>query len=466
MLTLSEFADIMASVLTAKGTKAKATKLSLNLSTLPAHEAEEAKRVFHYMLDPQHTFGITWKAMQKHSGTPHIGEEQEPLCDLFCILDRLQLRKLSGHAALQEVYNFCDTLDLKSQDVVKWILDGKNPAKIGKAMINAMFPEYIYHQPYMGAKPDNPTNRSKLHWRDGVIVQKKYDGLCGISDMDNLRTRKGMIMNVPTDCKLGKELRALHIYKLWHVLQGELLCYKDGKALPRAYSNGVYSKLRAGSELTQEEADSLTYVVWDMVASSEYNNDQKRTKNVVEYEDRLSALERVVEFGEFSQIIIAEGGVYYNQTAAQMWCDKLVKQGDEGCVAKQRNAVFTDGKPWFQVKMKPDYECEMEIVGITEHNEQPDWIGALMLRSKCGLIVNNCGTGFTEAQRVYLYDLWHTGRLKGKIGTFKFNELIKPSKKKATYALGNPCVFKELRTKAFADTLEDVKEMLPCNGKS
>lgn len=469
------FYDIIKSLEKTPGTKAQEAHLmDLADNKLSAEDYSDLRHVLYMMLDPRHTFGITWKGVTQRMHYPE-GSGEASTGRTLDMLRAISRREITGNAALDHVCKFMEPLGRKEREVIKWIIDRKNPAKVGKTMVNKVFPGLIYTQPYMGCKPDNPSNRARIKGKR--FVQLKVDGLCGMAvsqatgEFFRVYSRQGQIFDLP---RRSVTTMWQHIHDLMVcvpypcMVQGEFICVdENGHPLQRNVSNGIMARMKEGS-LTAEDESKIRFVVWDLVPASEYSG-----TGVTHYSARFDNICEAVR--QYEQICIGSPRIELVDYAlvdtdedAQQWVDGILacaKADDiklEGGVMKTLDGVYKNGKPWWQVKMKGVYECEMEIIDVIPHAEHPDWVGSLVLQSADGEVVNGCGTGFTEEQRKNLMEMHEDGSLVGWICTVRFNEILKPNSKKKTHALGTPCVFKELRIdKVVADTLEEIKEI--CN---
>ena len=60
---------------------------------------------------------------------------------------------LRGQALKSRVDAIFQESSIPLSEVLRWVLDRKNPAKIGKSIVNKVWPDLIPTQEYMGAIP-------------------------------------------------------------------------------------------------------------------------------------------------------------------------------------------------------------------------------------------------------------------------------------------------------------------------
>ena len=143
---------------------------------------------------------------------------------------------------------------------------------------------------------------------------------------------------------------------------------------------------------------------------------------------------------------------------------ELIRLGEEGTILKSMSDDFfwADEDPsYYQVKLKAEAECEFKIIGAYEGDPKKKYagmLGGITVRSKDGLIVSNCGSGFTDAQRKLGVEHWKS--LAGKIVTVKFNG-ITVANEEGIHSLDHPRLVEVREDKTEADSYEHcMKELL------
>ena len=84
-------------------------------------------------------------------------------------------------------------------------------------------------------------------------------------------------------------------------------------------------------------------------------------------------------------------------------------------------------------------------------------LGGITVRSRDGVIVSDCGSGFTDAQRKLGIDYWSS--LVGEIVTIKFNGITEPNTS-GIRALDHPRLIEVRGDKDEADTYEYLRDSL------
>lgn len=115
-----------------------------------------------------------------------------------------------------------------------------------------------------------------------------------------------------------------------------------------------------------------------------------------------------------------------------------LKQGNEGLVLRSPNSRYKQGRATFgsmaMVKVKPTEDAEAEIVGA-EEIKGGGALGALVVKNDALFpgVTFNVGTGFSDAQRV---TLWNDGNLSGRTIKFRFQRIGTKDAPRSTVFIG------------------------------
>lgn len=308
--------------------------------------------------------------------------------------------------------------------------------------------DFYFRFPYMGCKVFSIDNLKKITYP--AIAQTKLDGLfCNIIvDVQNQTvdyvSRQGKPLNIKGG--LEDELLKLNTSEKF-VLNGEVLCIdkNTNKPLPREISNGIIRR----DNKTKEELDSIIIVCWDIIP---YDNFVEGRWDK-EYINRLMLLKQICQ--KCNKVQLVNTYEVENIDNAMELFNKLYSQGEEGIVVKNKNGIWKDGKPSWQVKVKNESECDLRAIGFEEGS---------------GAYAGMCGTIICESEDKLLQvgvkprtpeqalDVWQSqDKYLNKILTVKYNAKIKRQDSEI-YSLFLP-VFVEWRDldKTNADKLEDIK---------
>jgi DNA ligase-1 len=102
---------------------------------------------------------------------------------------------------------------------------------------------------------------------------------------------------------------------------------------------------------------------------------------------------------------------------------KFTAKGLEGAVLKNIDGVWKDGTSRDCIKLKIEFEVDLEVVAIHEgEGKAMNMMGSITLKSSDGLIVTDCGSGFSDTDRM---DWWLNSEERiGSIVTIKGNDII------------------------------------------
>ena len=222
-----------------------------------------------------------------------------------------------------------------------------------------------------------------VYFADGILVHNcKMDGMYAngniLGDLQFV-SRQGSVMPMEHFKAIADSVKDINGYQT----HGELLVKQDGKILPRTTSNGILTSVMKGGKF--ESNQEPVYVVWDIIPI-EYA--KKKGKYKVPYFERLAKLEKLFANNEHVQVI--EYRIVHTLQEAIAHAMELIELGFEGSVFKDPDMIWEDGTSKWQVKVKIEFESDLEIVEIA-NGRQGSKIegrpGALLCKSSCGEVV-------------------------------------------------------------------------------
>ena len=317
---------------------------------------------------------------------------------------------------------------------------------MGIKSFQKVWPDFCFTYPYLGCKPYNEKNLSKIKYE--AIAQTKADGLyCNaivhlgdkvkyVSRQGKPVTIQGSLDNILLNMNFNEDF----------VLNGEVLVVgPDGKVLERSVSNGIIRR----DDKTQDELNSVIYKVWDIIP---YKNFLEK-KWDMPYEKRLEAL-KVVANNSNGRVQIVDTYTVKNKDEVMELFNQKYSEGEEGIVVKNKDGIWTDGKPYWQVKVKSEKDCDLRIIEFTEgKGAYAGMCGSMRCVSEDKKLEVSVKPRTPDIAK----EIWNNQNLYlDKIVAVKYNEKIK-SPDKDTFSLFLP-VFIEIRDdKIMADNLEDIK---------
>lgn len=356
--------------LTGRGSKNQETFLR----SFCESDSGSVRELFRVMLSPEINYYIKKVPngiRHEHAvtGSTVIRKDIDLLARIYALL-RDTLRGDRLKTAVQDIYDACD---YERQKTFEWVLDRKNPAKIGKSIVNKVWPDLIRTQLYMGAVPGTPEALERLPWSDGVAVQAKEDGMTFLVDYVNgiakeIHTRPGqdITKHFPgflTSCPTVPGFTGM--------VHHEALVFdpEDELYMDRATGNGLINKHIKNGKTTGGVDNCLRSVILDFYSPAEPDMDQD--DRYWKLADFISPVSRGVQ-----QVI------FFSVAEAKDYAQHIIRMGGEGVICKDPRQPFKNGKPWYCVKMKNEFTCELEIIDTKPHSKKPDELGAVLCTSK------------------------------------------------------------------------------------
>lgn len=357
--------------LTGRGSKNQETFLR---SFCAESDSGSVKELFRLMLSPEIQYYIKkvpTTSMREHAvtGSTTIRKDID-LCAWLYSLLRNNLRGDHLKTAVQDIYNASDP---ERKVTLEWVLDRKNPAKIGKSIVNKIWPGLIRTQLYMGAVPGTPEALERLPWGHGVAVQVKEDGMTFLVDYvdgiaKEIHTRPGQDV---TKHFPGFLRECPTVPGFTGMVHHEAIVFdpENEMDLDRATGNGLINKhIKNGK--TQGGVDNcLRSVILDVY--NKYLPELGQDDRYWKLNSFLSPVSRRVR-----QLM------YFSIEGARDYAQDIIRNGGEGAICKDPRQPFQNGKPWYCVKIKNEFTCDLEVIDTKPHSKKPDELGACLCASK------------------------------------------------------------------------------------
>ena len=406
------------------------------------------KRVCEYTYNPFKTFGLRQLPLKVAFGDYTFNEHT------WYVLDRLISRELSGHDALNEVTTEINMLEPDSARLFQCIIRKNLLAGFSESSLNKVCKGLIPEFAYMRCSLPKDTDLEKWPWSEGVFSQEKADGMFANLDYESngdvsIRSRQGTEFPMEAFAPLVDEVKkVLHPDFEYH---GEFLVRRDGAILPRAESNGVMNRVINGGVF--EENEKPLFLIWDMIRLKFV---EPKGRYELSYRTRYETLFRMVPYQhEFIGMVPTK--VVRSLAEAKMHAVEFMKAGKEGSVIKRPDAIWRDGTSKEQVKIKLEFEVDLEIVAVVPGNvgtKNEGRTGSLRCKSSDGCLLVDV-TVKNEKMRDSV-DANPAHWIGGIIGVVA-NDIETPSESNMNHSLFLPRMAEDcLRDKAVADDLERV----------
>ena len=377
-----------------------------------------------------------------------VGDEEFTYPTVCLLAQSLSGRKITGKEAKLRVASLLDSLNEEGQELLRMMLLKDIRAGIGVSTANKVWPGLCLQVPYQ--RCSLPTERTLKHFPDGklAIIQLKGDGMFAAMKRSTkeMFTRNGSkfptwlasyLLQYPNKLEDG-------------VFEGELLCSRAGKLLPRKEGNGILNSVLQGGELPQ--GVDIEYHVWNELTEEHW----AAGSTFIDYDISFNCCGNAVTLLGSSRIKLIEHAYFESLEQANAFNEIQLSQGMEGSIIKTLEHKWKNGTSQECVKLKKTKEVDLiwydSKQGTGKHCSR---LGAMLLKSGCGKLEVKCGTGFSDAEREML---WDSQPKLPCIVTVAANDVIN-SKGKESASLFLPR-FIELRCdKDEADNLERIREI-------
>ena len=376
---------------------------------------DSVKKALVYTYDTYKQYGVTSKNCKKHSdlmGHPNT------YGDLFLLLDDLNDRICTGHAAIANVNRFVQE-NKNYEDLIWNIIDRNLKTRSTTSMINKVVPGLIPTFDVALANAYNDKTAKKVDWNDGWYVSRKLDGVRCLTVIDE----NGDIKFFSRAGKPFLTLDALKpsIQKLGlksTVIDGEI-CMTD--------ENGDEDFQGIIKEIKRKDhtINNPHFFVFDMLRLDEFTNMFSETT----LSKRLFISELAIENDKYISVL------------EQLPCsDKVLEDmmevskngGWEGLMLR-KNTTYQGKRSNDILKVKKFHDAEYIVVDlenavnrvIVEGKE----VDELMLKNVVVEHKGNrvqVGSGFSHEQKRYYYE--NPNQILGKTITVQYFETTKNDK--------------------------------------
>ena len=352
----------------------------------------------------------------------------------------LHNRDFTGNKAISVVQSLLNNKTPEITRIITCILDRDIHSGISTKQINKVHKKLITEFPYMRCSLMDKFKNIRFP----AMIQIKADG--------TYRTfiKKGD--SVQAFSRSGESYDHPKVYSALLNLPdgayiGELICNEVEGANSteiRYKSNGLLNSLTP--------PENVTFYMWDYLTLEEFENGNSKTP----YKERFEFVWRLTESLESDTLTVVRTRVIDNIEAANEYLNTWLKEGEEGAILKNCDAVFKNGTSTEQIKLKPEIEVEVRCIDFTEGNGKfKDTFGAIVFKTDDDLIQGKV-SGISDAERVEIFK--NSSKYLNKVFTVKATALTK-SEDSEIYALMHPRFNGFREDKDYTDTLDRVKNM-------
>lgn len=352
----------------------------------------------------------------------------------------LHNRDFTGNKAISVIQTLLNNKTPEITRIITCILDRDIHSGISTKQINKVYKKLITEFPYMRCSLMDKFKNIRFP----AMIQIKADG--------TYRTfiKKGD--SIQAFSRSGESYDHPKVYSALLNLPdgayiGELICNEvegTNSTEIRYKSNGLLNSLTP--------PENVTFYMWDYLTLEEFENGNSKTP----YKERFEFVWRLTESLESDILTVVRTRVIDNIEAANEYLNTWLKEGEEGAILKNCDAVFKNGTSTEQIKLKPEIEVEVRCVDFTEGNGKfKDTFGAIVFKTDDELIQGKV-SGISDSERVEIFK--NSSKYLNKVFTVKATALTK-SEDSDVYALMHPRFNGFREDKDYTDTLDRVKNM-------
>lgn len=406
--------------------------------------------VLEYALNPHKVYGI----IPQNTWIPELHEDNVFDETTFKLLDDLIARRLTGHAARDAIVNELSRLQNESAILLVDIIKKDFRANFSESTVNKAFKDLIPQYSYMRCSTLSKIKSEKFNWKDGVFSNIKADGMYANGNiLDDLQfvSRQGSVMPMEHFQDIANSVKHIN----GEQTHGEIVVKQDGKILPRQLGNGILTSVLRGGKF--EDNQIPVYIVWDIIPI-EYA--KKKGKYKVPYKTRFARLQELFKDNPFVEII--EYKIVHSLEEAIAHGMELIAQGHEGSVFKDPDMPWEDGTSKWQVKVKIEFESDLEIVEIIPSrvgSKNDGMPGSLLCKSSDNLLTVNVAVKNDKMRDSIFTD---PSDWIGRIMPVLANDLMKPSESNDKHCLYLPRFSQDVYRidKLIADDLGQINDSL------
>ena len=365
---------------------------------------------------PSVSFYITAKTFPT---VEHFGSEVISLHWLRTVPPTLYKREVTGNNAKTYVRDYMHVLNQEQQELFKMLLLKDIRAKVGATLVNKVWPNLCVSVPYMRCSLPDEKTLEKFKKAEKFIVQTKGDGMFASLVLDSNSSEKVKLFT-----RNGSKFPAWFAAYLAsgldddkHVYEGELICFKGDVMLSRQQGNGILNSIMQGEDMPS--GVSVCYYVWNRVDTFSWKNGKE--SNV--YVDLFRSLVDMLVLSKPANIKLIDHKYCTSLEEAYAFNNKQLAKGLEGSIIKTLTHKWRDGTSKECLKLKLAVEIDLLWYDSVEGDgKAAGMLGAMCLKSACGKLVVDCGTGFTDEQRKQLWN--DKEALHGSVVTVTANDVL------------------------------------------
>ena len=308
---------------------------------------EFIKRALKYAYDPYKKYYVTSATCKKRSDL----YELPVFADLFCVLDDLNGRYVTGHDAIGLVNGFIKEQDEQFEDLIFSIIDRNLELRASASVINKVIPGLI---PTFDVALANKFDPKRADWNDVWLASRKLDGVRCITIVD-------IQGNVKCYSRQGNEFETLDVIReavkqmglRGVVFDGEIcLMDKDG--------NEDFPGIMKQIKRKNHTIDNPRYVMFDYLTLSEFDNKSSEmplTGRLGRFAKIASYIESSIYLSVLNQVVVNDDDHFAKLSA------EAEELGHEGLMVR-KNVGYEGKRTQNLLKVKKFFDAEYQVVDL------------------------------------------------------------------------------------------------------
>ena len=308
---------------------------------------EFIKRALKYAYDPYKKYYVTSATCKKRSDL----YELPVFADLFCILDDLNGRYVTGHDAIGLVNGFIKEQDERFEDLIFSIIDRNLELRASASVINKVIPGLI---PTFDVALANKFDPKRADWNDVWLASRKLDGVRCITIVD-------IQGNVKCYSRQGNEFETLDVVReavkqmglRGVVFDGEIcLMDKDG--------NEDFPGIMKQIKRKNHTIDNPRYVMFDYLTLSEFDNKSSEmplTGRLGRFAKVAEHIESSIYLSVLQQVVVSDDDHFAKLST------EAEELGHEGLMVR-KNVGYEGKRTQNLLKVKKFHDAEYQVIDL------------------------------------------------------------------------------------------------------
>ena len=308
---------------------------------------EFIKRALKYAYDPYKKYYVTSATCKKRSDL----YELPVFADLFCVLDDLNGRYVTGHDAIGLVNGFIKEQDDQFEDLIFSIIDRNLELRASASVINKVIPGLI---PTFDVALANKFDPKRADWNDVWLASRKLDGVRCITIVD-------IQGNVKCYSRQGNEFETLDVVQeavkqmglRGVVFDGEIcLMDKDG--------NEDFPGIMKQIKRKNHTIDNPRYVMFDYLTLSEFDNKSSEmplTGRLSRFTKIAEHIENSIYLSVLQQVVVSDDDHFAKLST------EAEELGHEGLMVR-KNVGYEGKRTQNLLKVKKFHDAEYQVIDL------------------------------------------------------------------------------------------------------